>query len=199
MQVKAPNPDYTGEGPHGVAFINGKGATWSVPAIQWFARKGYGLAQDEFDTEATIKAAEGEGVDPTATVTGRASEDAAESVTMTQAQRQDAYGIGVGTLLPPGHSITGAPAIDAGLPQLSHGQRQALREYLDEREKQDRNAQGPTAVQEGSANKAVKAAASAQAKTSRAKNSRSRKSTGSKKTSRAKDTTSNGGSDKAGS
>jgi hypothetical protein len=123
---------------------------------------------------------------------------------MTQAQRQDAYGIGVGTLLPPGHSITGAPAIDAGLPQLSHGQRQALREYLDEREKQDRNAQGPTAVVEGSADKAVKAAASAQAKATRArKSTRSRKSTGRKstaKSTRSRSTrSSDGGSDKAGS
>lgn len=155
MQVKAPNPKYTGH-VHGVAFIDGAGATWDPTAISYFARKGYSLAEDEFDTDATRKAASGK--NPLSRRRGRASEDAAESAAMTQAQRQDAYGIGVGTLLPQGHSVTGAPSIDAGLPQLSYGQRQKLRDYLDERDQQDPNAQGPTAVIEGSADKAVKAA-----------------------------------------
>lgn len=161
-QITAPNKDFTGDGPFGVAFVQGKGGTWNEAAIDWFVRKGYGVALDEFDTESTKRAAEGKSPRSTAPITGRASEDAAESAALTQAQRQDAYGVGVGTLLPPGHSITGAPAIDAGLPQLTHGQRQQLREYLDEQDAKnarDRNAQGLDAVADGSADKAVKAAA----------------------------------------
>lgn len=157
-QIFSPNEGFTGA-VHGVAFVNGRGQTHDEAAISYFVRKEYRVATDEFDTDSTKKAVEGKGPNTASRRVGRASEDAAESATMTEAQRQDAYGVGVGAMLPPGHSITGAPAIDAGLPQLSYGQRQDLRDYLDERDKQDPDAQGPDAVQSGSADKAVKAAA----------------------------------------
>lgn len=158
-QITSPNPGFTGAGPHGVAFVDGRGQTHSEAAISYFVRKGYGVAADEFDTDSTKKAIDGKGPNTEAVRRGRASEDAAESATMTEAQRQDAYGVGVGAMLPPGHSITGAPAIDAGLPLLTYGQRQKLRDYLDERDEQDPNAQGPDAAKDGSADKAVKAVA----------------------------------------
>jgi hypothetical protein len=134
MKVTAPNKEFTGNGPYGVGFINGVGSVYDPVAIGWFQRKGYKLEADAFDTEDNVKAAQGKGPKTPDVVAGRPSEDAAESQMLTEEQRRDEFGIGVGTLVPAGHSITGAPMIDAGLPQLSHGQRQALRKYLDDRD-----------------------------------------------------------------
>jgi hypothetical protein len=136
MEVRSPNPEYTGAGPHGVAFVNGVGFCYSAVAIDWFRRKGYELLDEpQFDTPDVTKAASGKGgTDSRDVIPAVPSEDASESKLLTQEERRTRYGIGVGTLLPEGHSITGAPAIDAGLPQLSREQRAKLRDYLEETE-----------------------------------------------------------------
>lgn len=136
MEVRSPNPEYTGDGPFGVAFINGVGFCYQPVAIDWFRRKGYELLDEPaFDSRAVTKAADGSGnADSRDVIPAVPSEDASESALLSEEERRRQFGIGVGTLLPPGHSITGAPAIDAGLPMLSREQRAQLKEYLEDTE-----------------------------------------------------------------
>lgn len=181
-KIVAPNKEFTGDGPHGVAFIKGEGHCYTPHAIDWFVRKGYSVTiEEEFDTAEVKAAARGQGPDSRDVQASAPSEDASESALMTEEDRKRRYGIGVGTLLPPGHSITGAPAIDAGLPQLSHGQRENLRKYLDETEQAAADAVAEDLAPSTETPKKSTARKSTRTRKSTARKSTARKSTAAKK------------------